>query len=138
MSEPPTDEPLSASGDPEQVAAWGRVTRMMSFASGLVGGTTLYVDGGYSPLLSLLGGLVIAASVTAVLDFVGARRGLAALTGPRTRKSRFGLALLSALFFGGLGFAAVTVHDGGSLSEAALTGAALALIGFLAVYIPFF
>lgn len=123
-------------GDPEKAAAWGRVSRMLAFSCALIGGIALYKDGGYSVAAALAGALAIAISVLFVLGLVGAARGLGAISAANDKGNRARLALGAAVFFGVLGFAAVTIHDGGSAFDGALVGAALAAVGFIGVYFP--
>jgi hypothetical protein len=126
----------AAGVDPDKAAAWGRVTRTMAFAFGLVGGGVLFQDFAFTARMAIAGGLGIGLITYMIMFAIGAARGLGAITGSRDPKNRFRMALGFAVFIGLLGGSGVYFHDGSPLKEALMTGGALGLFGFVIGYFP--
>ena len=126
----------AAGVDPEKVAAWGRVTRTMTFAFGLVGGGVLFQDFGFTARMAIAGSLGIGLITYLLMSAIGAARGLGAITGSSDPKNRMRMALSFGMFVGLLGGSGVYFHDGAPLKDALLTGGALGAFGFVIVYVP--
>ncbi len=122
--------------DAGKAAGWARVTRMMAFAFGLVGGFALFQDGGFSAAKALAGGLAIGLVTYLLFGAIGAARGLLSITALRDPNNRMRIAMGFGVFVALLGGSAVYLRDGASLTDALIFGTLFGAVAFVAGYFP--